>query len=206
MKTEVVMCRPIFGQEVRQKSKSEFLCASDLVKVGNVERRKMGLKDFRLNEWMKAKATQEFLQDLEQKYGKVTVQIKKEMWFHPLLFIDLALALHPKLKVEAYEWLYDQLLKNRDSSGDSYKLMSGAIYTHFDNKAQFPRYISTLATHIQKICGVEDWQRANQNQLRLRDKIHSNIALVANVLRDPNQAVEIGIREALKTEGLQDAN
>ena len=203
MKTEVTMTRPLFGGEVRQKSKSEFFNGSDAVQVGNVERRKMGLKDFRIGEWLTAKKTEEFMEELKLKYGKVHYKHSGSHWLHPILFIDMVLAIHPKMKVEAYEWLYDELLKNRNSSGDSYRAMSGALYAHFDNKRLFPRYISILATKIQDICRVKDWQSATQQQLALRDRIHSNIALIASVLRDPNQAVEYGIREAIKTEGLE---
>jgi len=45
---------------------------------------------------------------------------------------------------------------------------------------------------------VKDWNTASKEQLKLRDKIHNNISLLSDVLRDNNQAIKIGIKEALK--------
>lgn len=56
-----------------------------------------------------------------------------------LLFLDLALAINPKLKVEVYEWLFDKLLEYRNDSGDSFKEMTGALYNNCSNKSQFSK-------------------------------------------------------------------
>ena len=64
MKTEVIMKRKLLGGEIRQKSKSEFLCATDLVKVGNEFRRSLGLNHFNLSQYLKQKGTKEFIAEL----------------------------------------------------------------------------------------------------------------------------------------------
>jgi len=154
-------------------------------------------------QWLEKTATVEFIEELEQEFGEPIVEKTGRgrnagTWVHPLLFIDMALAISPKLKLEAYKWLYDQLLKYRNDSGDSYKLMSGALFNRVGRKADFPRYIQGVASIIKRECGVTDWQKADEQQLALRNKIHTNIALLASVVTDPDTAVAYGIKEATK--------
>ena len=110
-----------------------------------------------------------------------------------MLFIDIALAISPKLKVETYEWLYDNLLKFRNDSGDSYKKLTGALFERTTDKHIFHRYISKVALQIQEACGVEDWQTATEEQLKKRDRIHENITLLCSVLKNREEAVRLGI-------------
>jgi len=200
MTTEVVMQRELFGEPIAQKSKSEFFSATDLVRAGNKFRRMNGLVDFNFTQFLSGKQVKEFVQALESKYDQRCV-IKggkgagSVTWVHPLLFIDIALAISPQLKIEVYEWLYDHLLRYRNDSGDSYKEMSTALYGLSTNKSTFGKSMQNVALQIQEAVGVSDWQLATQEQLRLRDKIHSSIKLLCNVLKDPNQAVRIGISE-----------
>jgi hypothetical protein len=88
------------------------------------------------------------------------------------------------------------LLKYRNDSGDSYKKMAGALFDAYPNKSKFPNYIMGVADTIRKGMGLMSWQDATEDQLKLRDKIHENIALLADIL--PCQdAVRIGITKAL---------
>ncbi len=89
-----------------------------------------GLKLFNLSMFLKNEKTKDFISMLEEDYGTVITKGRgrnSSTWVHPFLFIDIALAISPKLKIQAYEWLYDELLKYRNTSGDSYKKMCGAI-------------------------------------------------------------------------------
>ena len=52
MITEVVMKRELWGREIRQKSKSEYFCASDLVNAGNTWRLSEGRKSFIYSQWL----------------------------------------------------------------------------------------------------------------------------------------------------------
>lgn len=201
MKTEVIMKRELFGHEISQKSKSEFLSATDLVRAGNIFRKNNNIIDFNLSQWLNNQTTKDFIQALEEKY-KTTILIKDRgrnanTWVHPFLFIDIALAISPQLKIETYEWLYDYLLHYRNSSGDSFKKMSGALYNKFSNKRDFQKYIKEVSNKIKKACNVEtwdDWQKATQETLLKRDKIHENIALLCDIL-PVNEAVRIGIKK-----------
>jgi hypothetical protein len=97
------MQRELFGHLISQNSKTEFFSATDLVKAGNQWRARQGLDHFNNSEWFRLKSTMEFVAELESKYTKVKISGKgrgKHTWVHPLLFIDLALAISPKLKIE----------------------------------------------------------------------------------------------------------
>jgi hypothetical protein len=200
MKTEVIMKRELFGSEISQQSQSEFFSATDLVRAGNYYRLNNKLPLFDLNMWLQSKGTKEFIEELETQFGKVKINSKgknQHTWVHPFLFIDIALAINPKFKVEVYSWIFDSLLKFRNNSGDSYKRMCGALYQNCGNKSNFHRGVSKTALMIQEACNVSDWQKATEDQLKLRDKIHDNIALLCDVLRDNNQAIRIGIIKAI---------
>ena len=202
MTTEVVMKRELFGGLISQKSKSEMFSATDIVRAGNEWRHKNKMSTFNLSQWLNTAQTKEFIKSLQEKYGD-EVYIKgrgrsAHTWVHPFLFIDLALAISPKLKIEVYSWLYDHLLKYRNDSGDSYKEMAGALYLNSKNKTECPKYICEVANGVRLACGVEDWQKATEKQLEKRDQIHKNIALLCDVLKDNDRAIEYGIKKAEK--------
>jgi len=202
MKTEVIMKRKLFGFDISQKSKSEYLSATDIVKAGNAYRLSNGGTLYPLKDYWKKESTKEFIATIEREFGqkvKVTARGRgQHTWVHPILAIDIALDIDPMLKLEVYKWMYDLLLKYRNDSGDSYKKMVGALYENATNKRNFPKAIAKTAQIIQSACGVNDWQYASEEQLQLRDKIHNNIFLLSNVLRDNNKAVIYGINEAKK--------
>ena len=202
METQVIMKRELFGHEIRQQSKSQYFSATDLVKAGNNWRVKNGLNEINFHQYLKGKSTTEFIEEIEKKYNlKALISTKGRLgqtWVHPLLFIDIALFIDVKLKIEVYEWIFDNLIKFRNDSGDSYKEMSAAIYIRYQNKREFPNYIQKVANYIRQELNVNDWESATQEQLQKRDKIHNNIKLLCNVLNDTNQAVRIGVKETIK--------
>ena len=140
MKTEVIMTRELFNMPVKQKSQSGFFSATDLVKAGNKWRILNGIEAFNINEYFRLKGTIEFMVELEAKYGEVKIARKgrsPDTWVHPILFIDIALSISPTLKIEVYEWLFDNLIKYRNDSGGGYKKMSGYLFAHTKNRANF---------------------------------------------------------------------
>lgn len=199
MITEVVVKRELFGCQIGQKSKSEFLCATDLERAGNAWRVTQGMGLFRMKDWLNLKSTKELIGMLEARYGKVLISGRGrgyKTWMHPFLFIDMSLAISPKLKIEVYEWLYDHLLRYRNESGDSYKKMSGALFNAYGNKSEFPKFIQITARRIRLSCGIDDWNETDEVKLKLRDKIHENIALLSDLL-PVEDAIRIGIKKAL---------
>lgn len=198
MKTQVEMKRELFGYPISQQSKTEFFSATELVKAGNAWRFENKLSLFNLSQYLKGSSFNEFKVELENKYGNVVVSSRgrnSNTWVHPLIFIDIALAINPKLKIEVYEWLFDNLIKFRNDSGDSYKEMCSAIYIRCSNKRDFPTHIQSVAKKIKDSLKVSDWQTASVEQLKKRDLIHNSIRLLCNVLNDSEQAVRFGIAE-----------
>ena len=203
MKTEVIMKRELFGEIISQKSKSEFFSATDLTNAGNKWRVNNGKPFFNMNKWFQSKTTKEFMCALENKYGKVKINStgkNRHTWIHPFLFIDLALAISPELKIEVYSWLYDYLIKYRNDSGDSYKRMAGAIYKNSNNKSKFTENIKLIANTIKEECKVENWETATQEQLELRDKMHDNISLVSDILPDIKDILRISMKKAIEAQ------
>lgn len=201
MKTQVLMKRQLFGFDVTQQSQTAFLSATDLVKAGNHWRMKNHLTQFNDKAWFKNNEVKEFISSLEEQFGQVKISGRgrgHHTWVHPLLFIDLALAISPKLKIEVYTWMYDYLLQYRNDSGDSYKRMCGAIYLRISNKSEFKDCIINTANRIKEACNVSDWQCATQEQLRLRDIIHNNISLLSDVLTNTENAIRIGIVKSIE--------
>jgi hypothetical protein len=202
MITEVIMKRELFGHQISQKSKSEFFSATDLQRAGNEWRRANGLSDFNMAQFFKSRAAIEFITELESKYNTKAILTTRgrlsSTWVHPLLFIDIALAISPKLKIEVYDWIFDSLIKNRNNSGDSYKQMSAALWQRHTNHREFPVFISKVADYIKSQIGVTDWNEATKEQLELRDKIHTAIKLYCNVLTNPRDAVRLGVLEYVK--------
>lgn len=204
MKTEVILKRPFLTGEISQKSKSGLFSVNDLVNVANQKRRELGKRDFNLAQYLKTKSFLEFIEDLqEQMPSEVLINRTGKgrganTWVHPLIFIDIALAVDPKFKISVYQWLYDELLKYRNSSGDSYKKMMGALYEKTNDKARFHVLVKDVANDIKKRLNVSDWNSATEEQLKKRDKIHENIILLSDVIRDVNQIVRISIDNALK--------
>lgn len=200
MKTAVIMKRELFGCEVEQNSKTEMFNATSLSKAGNKWRLANGLSEFNLSQWLKSKGTQEFISALEKKHGevlKVGRGRNSATWIHPLLFIDMALAISPSLKIEVYEWLFDNLLKFRNESGDSYKRMAGALFVNATDKTNYHKYIQDVAQKIKLACNVNDWQSATEEQLMKRDKIHDAITLLCDVLRNNDEAVRLALIKAV---------
>jgi len=202
METEVIMQRPLFDGLIGQKSKTGYLCANDILQHGNKWRLLNNLPALSFANWINSTATQDLIRAIEEhsgekaKYGNVGRSGKT--WLHPFLFIDLALAISPKLKVEVYAWITDELLQYRNDSGDSYKMMCGALWEAYPNKREFTAFIPEAARAIKLACGVDKWETATKQQLELRDKMHDTISVVADFTRNPAHAVRIGIDKTLE--------
>jgi hypothetical protein len=200
MKTEVIMNRRLLEMDIRQKSKCGYFCANDLILAGNKWRLDNNLPIFNDKAWYIQKNVVEFMDMLKDKYGNVKIASRGRAgttWLHPLLFIDMALAISPKLKIEVYEWLYDYLLKYRNDSGDSYKKMAGSIFLSISNKSEYQKTLIETAKTIKDKLDVDSWQDANEHLLKLRDRIHENIALLCDVI-NVKDAVRIGISKAVR--------
>lgn len=201
MKTRTLLKRPFMNSEISQQSDTGLFSASDVVRIGNIERAERGINPFDLHQFLYLKGTKEFIEELEKENELVVVKGRgrsSQTWVHPLLFIDIALALNPRIKIQVYKWIFDELVKYRNDSGDSYRQMCGSLFANSTSKHDFHHYIIRVANHIKKSLKVEDWDTATQEQLKLRNKIHENITLLSGILRDNDQSVRLGTAKVLK--------
>jgi hypothetical protein len=188
------------GLNIKQKNINDtiFYSATDLVKITNRYRVLKDMYPFNLSQWFSQETTKEFINALNLKFGNCIIRGRgrnSNTWVHPYLFIDIAITSNPELKIETYEWLYNHVLRYKDTSGDSFKKMSGALWDKCPNKREFQNYIKSVSRDIKSACGIEywdDWQKADADTLLKRDKMHENIALLADIL-PLNEAVRIGI-------------
>lgn len=199
MKTNVVMKRELFSEEIGQRSDNQFFSATDLVRAGNAWRMMNKMQPFNMNDWFNQKSTKDFICELERQFGTVKISGRgrgNHTWVHPFLFIDMALAISPKLKIETYQWLYDKLIEYRNSSGDSYKKLAGALKAIETNQSKLTEHIKDCANKIKTACNVNDWQTATEEQLKLRDKIHDYVWILSDIIKDRETLVNVATKKA----------
>lgn len=201
---QILKSRNIGGLIVRQRTKDSFFSITDILNIGNKIRLENGLPTTYIAAYTNNKSTQEFISELKSREGKeVWIAGTKGrkakddktagVWAHPLIFVDFALWINPKLKVETYNWILDQLVKYRTDSGDNYIVMTGALFHLTNDKTSFKHLVYKTTSTIKEKCQVSDWNTASQSQLEKRKKIQDNIIGLCSVLRDAEQAVRIGI-------------
>lgn len=201
---QILTSRSINGNTIRQRTKDSFFNITDTLNIGNKLRIKSGLNPTTIISYTSLKSTQEFMAELKAREGKeVWIAGTKGrkakddktagVWAHPLIFVDFALWINPKLKVETYNWILDQLVKYRTDSGDNYIVMTGALFHLTNDKTSFKHLVYKTTSAIKEKCQVSDWNTASQSQLEKRKKIQDNIIGLCSVLRDAEQAVRIGI-------------
>ena len=76
--------------------------------------------------------------------------------------------------------------------------MAGALYLSMNNKSEFKETLIEYANKIKEVCGVEDWQTASEKQLKQRDRIHENVSLFSDIIREKNNLIEISIKKAIE--------
>lgn len=206
MVTKQIMKRTLWGGEIKQDSQNCYFSANDLVLLGNKWRAEHGLSTFNLQQYFQRKDVKDFITFLEGSENCKAIIASRGRnaisWVHPYLFIEIALAISPELKVQTYKWLYDELVKYRNASGDSFKKMCGAIQIRIANQKDLVSEIKSVCFRIRKECGVnenmndkEAWNKATEKQLELRDKIHEYIALFSDIIQGEN-LYDIAIKKA----------
>lgn len=126
MKTNQNMVRKMGEFEVIQRTKDGMFNATNLLnqwnesinsKDGNFHLKEMG-------DFTRIKSTQEYIGVIEEEVDLVITQSRGRYggtWMHPYLFIDFAMWLNPKFKLQVIKFVHDQLIDFRHSSGDWYK-------------------------------------------------------------------------------------
>ena len=202
------MKRELMGIEVRQNHKTKMFNANDLHKVGNEHRQILGLPKKLLAQYFTIDPTQELIKELclteviPLDQAKLATKGRDGgTWVHPVILVDLAMWYSPKLKVKILKWVIDGLMEARDESGESFKRMnstlSRAYPTEFSNPLAFIRAAKAIAYACKVTEGSDKWQKATEKQLKLRDKIQSNIELIADLCPNAGECINKSIQKAL---------
>lgn len=202
MKTNQIMQtadRELSGVIVRQRTCDSFFALSDISRVV-IKNTPNTASIKRVDSYFLLNSTKELLAELEKTIGTLPYikgRGKNTSWVHPYLAIDILLWGNPKFKIEVYGWLWDYLIENRIKSGDSYSKMCGVLYSVSSDKTNFHKNIQNLAKIIKDTIGVDDWNKATNEQLELREYAHNMIADLAKTLHDSTKGASLGI-QALK--------
>ena len=198
MKTHQIVKRSFLDGSVEQNHKTQWFNATDFLKLANRYRQQIGLKEKKMNDYIKTDSTKEFVKKiLDEEQISQAYNIKKGRyggtWMHPFLFIDFVMWISPDFKYQAIKWLNDELLKHRDTSGDSYKKLASTIAEHqqqlgFGNIGIF---IKKVAKVIKQILDVDDWNNTTEEKLRKRDEIHKNLSMMIKAGVEINKALQI---------------
>jgi hypothetical protein len=165
--------------DVSQRIQDGYFDANKLLyqwnKSHDEKRRKMA-------EFMESSSTKQFVEVLENEVGRnsdmghdVAITVKgrthkngqkdvDQVWMHPYLFIDFAMWINPKFKLDVIRFVYDQLIQFRHSAGDNYKGLTSAV-TRFD-KVNYPQ----LAKGLNYI--VFDKHEENLRQVATIDQLN----------------------------------
>jgi len=89
-----------------------------------------------MNDYLRLQSTHDFLSALQSEFDfkdgnspYLTSRGKYSggTWMTPLLFIDFAMWLNPKFKVQVLKFVYDELIKCRTAAGDNYNVLAKSI-------------------------------------------------------------------------------
>lgn len=175
MKTNQVMIRKMGDFDVSQRTKDGMFNATALLKQWNAQD---GVAQRKLDNYFASAKTTEFIDTIIERKKLNTpkmVYLKTRgnnggTWMHPLLFIDFAMWINPSFKYDVLKFVYDQMIKYRNDSGDAYKLLSSAVGSIVP-KNDMRKYMQTIAKGINYIivgrhehmvrneCGTEEIQK-----------------------------------------------
>ena len=163
MKTNVNMVRKMGDFEVIQRTKDGMFNASSLIKQWNTAAK---MKK-NINHFEELSSTKEFIQELENQVirnsvlpdSQVLIKTRSktnnrgvkepgEVWMHPYLFIDFAMWLNPKFKLQVIKFIHDQLIEFRHLAGDNYKSLSGAVAKFSSNNPDVYQTIAKMLNYI----------------------------------------------------------
>ena len=208
MKTSVVMKRDLYGHTIRQDSKSQMFNGNDLLKVCNEARKLKGLSEKQLNNYMVNDSTKELVKTLciQESISESEAVLSRRgkyggTWMHPVVMIDFAMWLSPEIKVRILSWVLDGLIDARGESGDSFKEAMSALSRSFQGEADKPNFYHAVSRQIAEACRVgndkDKWQRATEEQLKLRSSIHEYISVLADVTPNAGTCVTKAISKAV---------
>lgn len=186
------MVRKMGSFKVEQRTKDGYFDANALLTQWNS---KSGNKRKNMSDFRNSKATNEFLDALNEeiaiteisamaiieKKGRNTAKgrTKDEIWMHPYLFIDFAMWLNPKFKLQVIKFVYDQLIQQRTLAGDNYKTLSSSIVKL--KGYSFQEVAKAIQWIVYNKTGKELRQVATQEQLQEINDIQTKLAFAIDM-------------------------
>lgn len=207
MKTNQVMesiDRELCGRIVRQRTKDGFMRLWDIEAIGKLYRLENSLPELSLKDYMNSQNVKEFLAELEKEIGTnpyIKSTKSNSGWIHPFFAIKMLTHFNPRFEVQVYKWLWDYLIQNRIKSGDSYNTMCGMLWRYSSRKDLFAKNIKNLAVIIKNECGVDDWNKATQEQLADREYLHNMITDLTASLQNSKAGASLAIKAYRKKKG-----
>ena len=189
---------------IRQNHKTGWFNATDLIQVANRYRSQIGLEKKAIADYFKTNSTKEFIKEiLDRENLSLAYESKKGKsggtWVHPLILIDIAMWLSPEFKYEAMKWLEDELTKNRDDGGESYKKMSSYLKrSEVVPVAKIGLVLPKIAKYIKERLEVENWNSAGSLKNKQRDEIHNAFVMLLKVGTNPNVALKTAVDTVLE--------
>lgn len=198
------MERDLNGFKVRQNSKTGMFCANDLLDIYNMST----TKNKRLDSYLRLTNVKSYIRAVIEDMNSNTtdvwylekdvIQAKKGKvnggtWMHPYVFIDFAMWLSPEFKLNCIKWIYDNLLKFRNDSGNSFKEVNSALR---EAGATDPLHYIREAKMINKLalgasCGGQR-NSATEGQLDLLNRLQkADVKLINKRLTFPNRVKEL---------------
>jgi len=185
------MIRKMGMFDVTQRTQDTYFNASGLLSQWN----KNSQSTKRVDHFLNLETTKDFIQVLEEDMqnhadscksnsyivtkGNKSKGVENQTWMHPYLFIDFAMWINPKFKLDVIRFVYDQLINYRHSAGDNYRGLTSAIQ-RFSNVNY-----STLAKGLNYIVfdkheeGLR--QRANETQLHQLTELQKQLAFAIDM-------------------------
>lgn len=127
------MTRQMGDFKVQQRTKDGMFNATELLKQWNeFSGMKKEIIDYFFNASTKElievmNNDDDFLNRGNYPYLKQRGKYNGGTWMHPLLFIDFAMWLNPKFKLQVLKFVQDKLIELRHDAGDEYKRMADAL-------------------------------------------------------------------------------
>ena len=178
MKTNQILTRKMGDFNVNQRTSDGIFNATELLKQWN---EKSGQQK-QMVHFTENASTKEFIQTIEndvvsKERNSVLMQSRGKnggSWMHPYLFIDFAMWINPKFKLQVIKFVYDELIKNRHDAGDNYRLLAEAVAKIVD-RAFLPVAIQNIAKAInyvvfnKHVSGIRNSQASEDTLKQLSD-------------------------------------
>ena len=125
------MIREMGNFEVTQRTKDSMFNATELLRQWN--KINPGSKKEEVQLFFNNDKVKQFIETLKadlngQEITHLTTRGKNGgTWMHPYLFIDFAMWINPKFKLDVIKFVYDQLIEHRHSAGDMYRGLTNGL-------------------------------------------------------------------------------